>query len=484
MPYSASKSASRQNRVTSSRAGAPFGPVNAPSKRVARAPVSARRWLVAAALGVFATGCDRLRNAAEQVFDQRTPRERYVAGLEGAGLAGTALVQDWAMVGQRALFEAPVVPSTHVEEGYLPPGEPAAIAFRVPVRRGQALTFEVQLVGDTATTLFVDAWVPSPDSAGVLEPVATADSGRRELVLEPRRDGEIIVRAQPELLRGGRFRASVRTAPTLGFPVQGRGERDIGSRFGAPRDGGRRGHHGIDIFAPRGTPVVAARAGRVSRVQTTPIGGHVVWLRDDRGNSLYYAHLDRQAVTEGMEVTPGDTLGFVGNSGNARTTPPHLHFGVYRRGSGPVDPYWFVHRPRIVVPRLAADTAHLGEWVRNRREGLVLRAAPDARADSVMRLPRHTALRVVSATGAWYRVRLPGGPSGYLQAGLTERASDAVTTRNLSEPAPLLARPVSPAPSAFVVSRLPRGDTVRVLGRAGGYLLVRTAEGAEGWVAQ
>lgn len=445
---------------------------------------SLRRLALALAATLAASGCDRIREAAERVLDQRTARERYVASLEGAGLGGTALVHDWTDAGARALREAPVVPPVHVEEGYLPPAEPAAIAYRVQARRGQEVTFEVQLDDDTATTLFVDAWVPSLDSAGVLERVASADSGARLLVLEPRRDGEIVVRAQPELLRGGRFRASVRTAPTLGFPVGGRGERDIGSRFGAPRDGGRRGHHGIDIFAPRGTPVVAARPGRVTRVQTTPIGGHVVWLRDDRGNSLYYAHLDRQAVTEGAEVAAGDTLGFVGNTGNARTTPPHLHFGVYRRGSGPVDPFWFVHRPRISVPRLTADTAHLGEWVRSRRDGHVLRAGPDARADSVVRLPRYAALRVLAATGTWYRVRLPGGPSGYLPAGLTERAAEAVDTRNLVEPAPLLSRPVWPAPGAFVVSRLTRGDTVRVLGRAGSYLLVRTVEGAEGWVAQ
>lgn len=426
--------------------------------------------------------CTQLREVAERVLDDRPPRERYLATLEGAGLAGTALVHDWRAAGERALRDAPVVASTHVEEGYLSPAEPAAIAYRVQVRRGQQVAFEVQLDGDTLSAVFIDAWEASRDSAGLLVRVATADSGRRSLVLEPRRDGEIIVRAQPELLRGGRFRAAVRTTPTLSFPVQGRGERDIGSRYGAPRDGGRRGHHGIDIFAPRGTPVVAARPATVTRVRTTPIGGNVVWLRDDRGNSLYYAHLDRQAVTEGMHVQPGDTLGFVGNTGNARTTPPHLHFGVYRRGSGPLDPFWFVHRPRVSVPTLAVDTTRLGDWVRTARASQLLRSAPDERADSVQRVPRHTALRVVAAAGRWYRVRLPSGASGYLQASLTEPATRPVALEGLRERTLLLARPVTPA-AGFVMSEMPRGDTVRVLGRFGGYLLVRTTDGAEGWLA-
>ena len=91
---------------------------------------------------------------------------------------------------------------------------------------------------------------------------------------------------------------------------------------------------------------MAAAPGTVTRVNETNLGGKVVWLRDTLGNSLYYAHLDSQAVSSGMQVNIGDTLGFVGNTGNARTTPPHLHFGVYRRGEGPVDPWWFLHRPR------------------------------------------------------------------------------------------------------------------------------------------
>ena len=113
----------------------------------------------------------------------------------------------------------------------------------------------------------------------------------------------------------------------------------IQSRWGAPRDGGARRHEGIDVFAPRGTPVLAGAAGRVSRVQETPIGGRVVWLQTDAG-SLYYAHLDRPLVAAGDRVGAGDTLGTVGNTGNAAATPPHLHFGIYAPRA--IDPEPFV----------------------------------------------------------------------------------------------------------------------------------------------
>jgi murein DD-endopeptidase MepM/ murein hydrolase activator NlpD len=117
----------------------------------------------------------------------------------------------------------------------------------------------------------------------------------------------------------------------------------VRSYFRDPRDAGRREHHGVDIFAPRDTPVVAAASGFVSSVGTNRLGGNVVWLWDpDRKQSHYYAHLSSQAVRIGQRVDAGDVVGYVGNTGNARTTPPHLHFGIYAFREGPIDPLPFV----------------------------------------------------------------------------------------------------------------------------------------------
>ena len=102
--------------------------------------------------------------------------------------------------------------------------------------------------------------------------------------------------------------------------------------WGAAR--GDRRHEGIDIFAPRDTPVRSTTRGIVTRVGTNKLGGQVVFVLGPGLESHYYAHLDRFAdIKPGDVVQAGDLLGYVGRTGNARTTPFHLHYGIYRRGT-------------------------------------------------------------------------------------------------------------------------------------------------------
>jgi peptidoglycan LD-endopeptidase LytH len=116
----------------------------------------------------------------------------------------------------------------------------------------------------------------------------------------------------------------------LPIPVAGLSGRQLQANFDAPRDGGKRRHTGLDIFAPRGTEVLSVSEGYVSYIGEQPKGGRCLWVVSDDGRSFYYAHLDRWApgLYEGMEVRPGDVLGYVGTTGNAVGTPPHLHFAV------------------------------------------------------------------------------------------------------------------------------------------------------------
>lgn len=124
-------------------------------------------------------------------------------------------------------------------------------------------------------------------------------------------------------------------------PVSGVAPKSLSSSWGDPRSGHRR-HQGIDIFARRGTPVVAATAGQVVRIGEDRLGGRVVWVAGAGARLYYYAHLDRfrDGLAVGERVLAGGTLGYVGTTGNARTTPPHLHFGVYpfARAFRAVDP--------------------------------------------------------------------------------------------------------------------------------------------------
>lgn len=114
-------------------------------------------------------------------------------------------------------------------------------------------------------------------------------------------------------------------------PVSGVRARDLVSTFGAPRPGGRK-HKGVDIFADRGTAVLSATDGVVWKVGRNRLGGNVVWVFGEGLSLYYYAHLDAWApgLGKGDHVRAGEPLGAIGNSGNARTTPTHLHFSVSR----------------------------------------------------------------------------------------------------------------------------------------------------------
>ncbi|MGE0025536.1 MAG: choice-of-anchor P family protein [Thermoleophilia bacterium] len=122
------------------------------------------------------------------------------------------------------------------------------------------------------------------------------------------------------------------------FPVAGGAS--FTDDYGAPR-AGTGWHHGNDLFADRGTPVVAVADGTLSRVGINTLGGNRLWLTDDRGNSFYYAHLSAYApeALEGARVHTGQVIAFVGNTGQAITTPPHLHFEIHPGDGDSVDPY-------------------------------------------------------------------------------------------------------------------------------------------------
>lgn len=110
--------------------------------------------------------------------------------------------------------------------------------------------------------------------------------------------------------------------------------------WGAPRSGGRT-HQGVDMLAVRGTPAVAIEAGTVARLRSGGLGGITVWLRGDSGDSFYYAHLDGWApgLSRGKRLAGGEVLGFVGTTGNAPASIPHLHFEHHPGGGGAVNPY-------------------------------------------------------------------------------------------------------------------------------------------------
>ena len=133
--------------------------------------------------------------------------------------------------------------------------------------------------------------------------------------------------------------AGMRPSPLLPVPVVGVRSRDLRDTWNGPRPGGRR-HRGIDIFAKRNTPVRSVTPGIIATVGTNRLGGRIVRVFGPGGEWHYYAHLERfGAITPGQVVAPGTILGYVGDSGNAKGTPPHLHYGIYRMLGGAMNPY-------------------------------------------------------------------------------------------------------------------------------------------------
>jgi len=120
----------------------------------------------------------------------------------------------------------------------------------------------------------------------------------------------------------------------------------IGQGWGAPRDGGRRRHQGIDLLAPAGTPLVAVTSGHITRLSNLDRGrgGISLWLREARGTAYYYAHNQHNLVLLGQQVRQGQVLARVGATGNARGGPPHLHFQIHPGGGPPVSPDAVVRR--------------------------------------------------------------------------------------------------------------------------------------------
>jgi murein DD-endopeptidase MepM/ murein hydrolase activator NlpD len=130
--------------------------------------------------------------------------------------------------------------------------------------------------------------------------------------------------------------------PRVRIPVEGVQPRQLVDTWHAARSEGRR-HEGIDIFAAQGTRVLSATRGIVLFVGTNRLGGRVVEVIGPGLAWHYYAHLDRFGeIRPGQVVTAGQILGYVGDSGNAKGTPFHLHYGMYLPPHHAVDPYPFL----------------------------------------------------------------------------------------------------------------------------------------------
>ncbi len=300
-------------------------------------------------------------------------------------------------------------------------------------------------------------------------------------------DRKLTLRVQALPGSTGRFAWRTEVRAVLDFPVEIDTTNPVQSFFGMPRDGGRREHHGIDIFAPRGTPVLAAADGLVIRTGESPRGGLHVWQRavDTDGvplGALYYAHMDSVTAEAGTHVRRGEPLGTVGNTGNAQTTPPHLHFGLYRRFVGPVDPLPLTGERRVPTVTVS-PTNVLPNWLAVSSTRANLRGAPSTDAPVIASLDGGSLLRVEASVddGRWARVTVGDGARGFIARSLLAPAREHEVQAAINTDAMLRSAPSADAPSLGRFDADLRDGAVS-LGRFGEAERVRTTNGLTGWL--
>jgi peptidoglycan LD-endopeptidase LytH len=293
-------------------------------------------------LAVMAVACS---SPIKGIFGKKTPHEKYADKLDARDLDKTPEGRQWLAASQKALSAPLSIELPYSQQGYFHADKPRALGLAFTAHAGERISFNLSFKRDPGLVLYADLF----RAGGSTEPILSVDSSSSQFSFDIVEDGNYILRLQPELFRSGGYNLSISINPSLGFPVTDP-KAHVASIWGDKRDGGKRKHEGIDIFAKKGSPAIAAADGVVTGVKEGGLGGKVVWMKaNDKNFYLYYAHLDKQLVEQGQEVKKGDVLGLVGNTGNARYTPSHLHFGVYTT-EGPINPLPFVNKETQVAP--------------------------------------------------------------------------------------------------------------------------------------
>lgn len=409
------------------------------------------------------------------LFAGKTAHERYADKISDAGLKETTLGQTWFSAAGKGLAHPLTIKLPYKETGYFDAAQPGAAGYRFTARRGDKILIQLIKKPAVGFTLFLDLWQPVENDQPRL--LASADTASGGMNYEIRKDGDYLLRLQPELLAGGEYTLEIRTGPSLDFPVAAAARPRITSFWGDARDAGARSHEGIDIFGAFRTPLLAAADGIVTSVTNNNLGGKVIFMRP-KGKDfvLYYAHLDSQMVQSGQRVQSGDTIGLMGNTGNARTTPPHLHFGIYAVG-GAIDPLPFVDIKRPDPAAIQVPVDNLKAYRRSERNAVV-HASPDNHSPRLISPPAGTMLQLQSATGAWYKIKLPDGREGFVAGNEVNTITTPLRTYKLDSVQKLLDKPDILAAAKTVI---PKERTVQVLGVFNNYYYV-SADNGQGWV--
>jgi murein DD-endopeptidase MepM/ murein hydrolase activator NlpD len=370
--------------------------------------------IISLLLILLISGCSQF-NKASDLLTNPTAKEQYKRDLE----ISDELFQIWKNTAEIAFRDSIAINLPYAETGKFFPKSFPVYSYEIELNRGEI--FEVKIETDSIETLiFLDLFNKIENSLSKYKKVSSSKFQKKSFRFEIEKSGTFKVVLQPEIEAHSNFILKMEKIPAYLFPVSEGSNTNIQSYWGANRDGGTRGHEGIDIFAERGTPVVAATNGKIGFTGEKGLGGKQVWLRDaKRKQSLYYAHLDSIAPISG-KVKRGDTLGFVGNTGNARTTPPHLHFGIYKGYRGAINPLHFVNKTRRIeeFPQISGN---IPQKLVVQSSKANLRNRPSTSNSKILSISKaQDTLQVLGKTNEWFHIRTTANKAFYIHESLVK----------------------------------------------------------------
>lgn len=364
-------------------------------------------------LGLFYVLFENL-DLALNLLPGQSERVKYERSVKRA--YGSEIASEWVDIGEKALTDYVKIDLPFREDGVFIGDRAQAYGYRIKLKEGQKIDVRLD-ISISEGAAFIDFFQIITEDPETWLTVVSLKKDDNHFEYQAQRNGVYFLRIHPLLEYQTEFSLVAVIEPSLIFPVKGKGNQAIQSFWGAPRDGGRRKHEGIDIFAAKGTPVLASVDGRVSRVRNGGLGGKTVNVKASDGDyTLYYAHLDQQTVSRGQYVRAGDQIGTVGNTGNARTTPPHLHFGIYKTMQGPVDPLAWVKIESITPKPPVLVISAATEIMASNQAQTALRSSPNRKGELILTLGHGTQIQVLGISVHYYHVRTQEGVSGYVHS--------------------------------------------------------------------
>jgi len=351
-------------------------------------------------------GCSKITQLTDTITNP-SARERYARDYNGDEL----LFGQWQTAYDAALSDSIEVGLPYIESGAFKQNTATAYSYVLKMKEGEIIEAAVEL-DSVGRRVFIDIY---KISAATPKKVEESKMGQTAVSHSVDESGNYKVIIQPEIAASAHFNIVLSKSPLYGFPVAGKGNSAIQSFWGFERDGGKRKHEGVDIFAKKGTPVVAVSDGIISDTGDRGLGGKQVWERVDNFRyAIYYAHLNEINATPGMRVKKGDTLGFVGNTGNAKGGPPHLHFGIYKYGA--VDPLPFIYTTK--TPN-ATKLNGFSKQFKNVVLGIAgaaanLRQQPSTSSPTIGTIQKNEKATLLGEHGDWLHIRTSRGTQAFL----------------------------------------------------------------------